>query len=188
MSLEEDFELFLKALQNATSKIETHYFQLPVYGKVTPIYRERVYCYELYCHIRDFMVRNRNTFGNQYVLGGEVDKGGHVIRKECEKAVKPDLIVHIPGEMGYNLAVAEVKPITATKREICKDLETLHCFLSRANYFGAIYLVYGESKRAEKTFAKFERMTHEHLGDFDNNRVALIWHRKPQQSAFCCLY
>jgi len=42
------FQHFLKCLMKAIKRIDTHYTQLLVTGSDKPIYRERVYCYELY--------------------------------------------------------------------------------------------------------------------------------------------
>jgi hypothetical protein len=184
----QDFENFLKAIQYATKRIDGYYFKVPFSsnGKVNHTYLERVYCYELYFYIRKYMIKNRKRFMHEYVLYGEVDKAGHPIGKKCGKK-KPDLIVHSPGDDERNLAVVEVKFINNNnKKRACKDLDTLRCFLEDANYFGTIYLVYGETERdSEKKFAKFEHLTHEELGGFRDKSVSLIWHRKPTKRADC---
>ena len=50
---ENDFRIFLDALQHAIALIEPQYFQLPVAQLEYPVYRERVYCYELYHRLRE---------------------------------------------------------------------------------------------------------------------------------------
>ncbi len=59
-------------LRDAAAAIGPAYFQLPIAGKESPIYRERVYCYELY-----HQMRQRWPPDSPFTLGGEVDKQGH---------------------------------------------------------------------------------------------------------------
>ena len=149
-----------------------HYFQLAVAGKENPIFRERVYCYELYHQLRCIM---ENTF--PYELDGEVDKAGHPM---IRKAKKPDFIVHEPGNMKYNLVVIEVKDITVTERleDLRKDLNTLKYFLKKAAYYYAIMLVYGDGYnpmpvpivQEVKGFLKKYNLS-----------VMLMWHRGPNE-------
>ncbi len=127
-------------IAESTRHIERNYFQLPIDGQEDPVYRERVYCYELY-----HQLRSRWPHNTDYELSGEVDKSGHpLIRGNNLDRIKPDLLVHIPGDMGGNHAIIEVKPITATRNGIFKDLSTLTAFLRYANYEKAIYLLYGD--------------------------------------------
>jgi hypothetical protein len=84
-----DFEVFLKCLyEEGKRTLDPHYFQLPIAGEPDPIFRERVYCYELFHQLR-------NTLGDDYPykLDGEVDKIGHPIIKGKKK---PDSILHVP--------------------------------------------------------------------------------------------
>jgi len=126
-------------IAEATMHIEQNYFQLPIDGQEDPIYRERVYCYELYHQLRSHWPDNTD-----YELGGEVDKCGHpLIRGDNLDRSKPDLLVHIPGSMGGNYTIIEVKPITAKRGGIDKDLKTLTAFRRHADYKKAVYLFYG---------------------------------------------
>jgi hypothetical protein len=55
--------------------------------------------------------------GFPYVLHGEVDNHGHdIVEQALQAGLKPDFIVHDPGEMDpdANLAVMEVKTIYVT--------------------------------------------------------------------------
>jgi len=97
---EKDFQYFMNCLMGVIKNIDAHYFQLPIAGNEEPIYRERVYCYELYHQLR-CMLGN----GFPYKLNGEVDKNGHPI---IRNAKKPDFIIHKPGDMEYNLVVIEI--------------------------------------------------------------------------------
>jgi hypothetical protein len=78
--IEQDFKYFLECLIKATRKMDSHYFQLPVAQGDEPIYRERVYCYELYHQLRCIL---ENNF--PYKLHGEVDKGGHPVIRGFKK-------------------------------------------------------------------------------------------------------
>ncbi|MDR7307942.1 hypothetical protein [Rhodoferax saidenbachensis] len=130
----------------ATSAVEHIYFQLPIAGQA-PAYRERVYCYELY-----HQLRLRWPQGCPFKLNGEVDKAGHKLLRQVEAdKYKPDLLVHIPGDMSGNFAAIEVKPCTASLNAIRKDLRSLALFSNSVGYQRAIYLVYGnETARAVK--------------------------------------
>ena len=79
-----------------------------------------------------------------YSLGGWGNKTGYrFIRGKGLDNAKPEFLVHMPGDMGGNYAIIEVKPIKAVRREINKDIGTLSAFINDAEYFRAIYLVYG---------------------------------------------
>jgi len=126
-------------LADATQNIDSHYFQLPVVNKESLLYRERVYCYELYHQIR---LRWPST--TEYMLCGEIDKSGHpLVRGNELDQVKPDFIIHIPSKMDANHSVIEVKPVNAKINGIKKDLSILNAFIQKANYSKAYYLFYG---------------------------------------------
>ena len=124
----------------STENIIQEYFQLPIDGQEDPIYRERVYCYELYHQMRIEWPEN-----SQYTLSGEVDKSGHpLIRDNGLNNTKPDFLIHVPGYMAGNFAIIEVKPNNASRGGVIKDLETLTAYRRHAGYERAIYLIYGE--------------------------------------------
>jgi hypothetical protein len=132
-------ENFNLLFQSATREIGPEYFQLPVAGREDPIYRERVYCYELYHQMRQLWPAD-----SHFTLSGEVDKVGHpLIRHNGLDNKKPDFLVHVPGVMHLNFLVIEVKPINASGREIKKDLQTLTAFRLYGAYQRAILLFYG---------------------------------------------
>ncbi len=158
-------------LQKATAEIEADYFQLRVAGEVAPIYRERVYCYELYHQMRLWWPKE----GCPFVLNGEVDKSGHRILGPRGVSGIPDFLVHKPGDMRGNHAIIEVKAPLARDRQIEIDLEKLTRFVKDAEYERAIYLLYGaeaeqlirricEIARAKSNLATTELWLHRQVG------------------------
>lgn len=128
-----------QVLADATRSIEAGYFRLNIDGG-DPIYRERVYCYELY-----HQMRMHWPSGCPFYLNGEIDKSAHPILTELGAAyAKPDLLVHQPGYMTGNHAIIEVKSARAVSSGIRKDLNTLSLFIKKVNYQRAIYLLYGD--------------------------------------------
>jgi hypothetical protein len=163
-------ELFIEHLCQAAARIAWQYFQLPVFGKEDPILRERVYCYELYHQLRILLKEDGALAG--YLLSGETDKQGHRVIRQCA----PDFVFHEPGRM-ENLAVVEVKPISADIAGVRKDRETLEYFLSpEVGYQAGIELVYGDG---EKAVAAFQDV----FADVDPERFRLLWHRQPRERA-----
>lgn len=174
--MKQDLDLFLRAFESATKSITSKYMQLPVAGAENPIYRERVYCYELYHCLRKEMGDLDNF---QYFLCGEVDKSGHpLIRGNILDKSKPDFLVHKPGHMDKNLVVIEVKPINTTPSAIVKDLRCLTAFRRQANYFHSIYLIYGEE---QNKFARIKERAHSletrSGGEIDLSLISLYSHR-----------
>ena len=127
-----------EVLQEATRSIESAYFHLDIDGG-DPVYRERVYCYELYHQMRSHWPPDC-----PYYLNGEIDKAAHPILTALGAShAKPDLLVHQPGYMKGNYAIIEVKPPQPALLEIRIDLEKLALFVTRVGYRRAIYLHYG---------------------------------------------
>ena len=172
---ERDYEAFKQMLTAASAAVPPEYIQMPVYGQEELIYRERVFCYELYHQLR-------HRWGDfPYTLAGEVDKTGHPVVRTKKK---PDFLVHQPGGLGANLVAMEVKPNNARTPGIKKDLETLTWFVREADYAHGLLLVYGFDN------ARFERMwqTIKELGDnydtIDLGRLDIIcWQRRPINAA-----
>ena len=159
----------------AIENMDEHYIQLPVAGKAEKkesIYRERVYCYELYHQL--LCVLDKKF---PYKLHGEVDKAGHTI---IRNAKKPDFIIHQPGNMENNLVIIEVKPITVKDRinELKEDIKTLKWFLNEANYYRAIALIYGNENGDLPNNIKKE------VDNISDERIVTLWnydaHKKPK--------
>ncbi|WP_428311766.1 methionyl-tRNA formyltransferase-like protein [Hydrocarboniphaga sp.] len=164
---------FDERLERATARISQTYFQLPVAGREAPIYRERVYCYELYHQLR----HNWPEYG--YFLSGEIDKAGHpVIRHGYIAKSKPDFLIHVPEDMD-NFAAIEVKPINGTSAGVQKDIRTLVAFLDHANYERALYLIYGDAEKGKALVSAQRQLLAQNL----EGRVELWHHSKPGQPA-----
>lgn len=129
---------FTAIFETALSRINKEYFQIQIDGG-DPVYRERVYCYELYHQLRCLWPP-----GSPYRLNGELDKTSHKkLQNLGMRREKPDLLVHQPGNMTGNYAVIEVKTELATPGAIKSDLVKLSKFISNIGYQRAIYLIYG---------------------------------------------
>lgn len=168
---------FINCLSNATAEVPVAYMQLPVAGEKSPIFRERVYCYELYHQLRLLV---GNDFG--YNVGGEVDKRGHrFMNAPGIRNTKPDLLVHRPGYMVGNLIVIEVKPVSVTHRtQIRKDLQTLTAYRQNGSYRAAIYLIYGDMpQRLQAIIHKAHQLEQDALDPpIDLSLIDLYWHRR----------
>ncbi len=181
-NFDQDFARFLMYFQAATPAIGNDYMLLPIADVPLPIYRERVYCYELYHQLRAEMERDQGRANFPYSLGGEADKRAHPIMRGLDiDDAKPDLLVHTPGVMGGNLVIIEVKPVNAAAVGIQKDLRTLTAFRNRGRYHFAIYLVYGENERGfnrtRQAAVRFQGQDEERR--IDLSLIDLYWHREP---------
>ena len=124
-------------LSAATSAIAAQYFLLPLAsGTDRPLtrYRERVYAYELYHQLRSNWPKDW-----PFSLAGEVDKSGHpLIRGGALDRAKPDLLIHVPGDMNHNLVALEIKASATYSRqravEYRRGIKKLMAFRSKAGY------------------------------------------------------
>lgn len=113
------------------------------------VYRERVYCYELYHQMRKIWAHDGGA-----ILHAEFDKiGSQFFADKSVKGVKPDFLIHTPGEIDKNFIAMEVKAVTARSDEIKCDLEKLSSLSCEANYRLTIFLIFGKNakKKAEET-------------------------------------
>lgn len=164
---------FTDLLREATSRIELQYFQVELDGG-DPIYRERVYCYELYHQLRCLWPSDC-----EYSLNGELDKAAHpILRALGADYAKPDLLVHSPGHMSGNNTIIEVKSSRATSAGIKKDLQTLALFREKVGYQRAIYLLFGFD--AETAAQRVQRAAKQ-LGPLPP--IELWLHSAPEQAA-----
>lgn len=127
-------------LADATAAISSGYFRVAIAGG-DPVYRERVYCYELYHQMR---LRWPEQCG--FALNGELDKAAHpIFTKLGVGSAKPDFLVHRAGRMDgeSNHAIIEIKSASAQTRNIRDDLQKLDQFIRVAEYQRAIYLFFG---------------------------------------------
>jgi len=163
-------------LARASAAIEEKFFRLPIDGG-EPVFRERVYCYELYHQMRVLWT------SNEFTLNGEVDKRGHaLLRRLGLRLASPDFLIHSPGSMNGNHAVIEVKHTLAAD-DIEKDLQTLRSFVAVAGYARAIYLVFG-CPDTQKVITKIASVN----ATLDEHHVPVeLWlHESIGTSARCC--
>jgi hypothetical protein len=172
--VEHEIKRLVQMLATAASQVTVEYFQLPVVD-ADAMYRERVYCSELYYQLRCLW----KAF--PFSLGGEVDKARHHhFRGGPYAKAKPDFLVHVPGEMDRNLAAVEVKPATAGIVALRKDLQKLTWFCHHAQYFRGLLLVYGEAGERSKLQEKL-RSAADH--QVDRAVVMTLYHRSVGQHA-----
>lgn len=159
-------------LARATARIAPDYFLLPLHG-ADPVYRERVYCYELYHQIRLLWPKS-----GPYRINGEVDKAAHPYFQNAS-APKPDFLVHQPGT-GNNHAVVEVKTSQAVEAGIVKDIQTLTRFTNEFGYKRAIYLLYGADAELKLQMAR------KIAAEIQGGKGVEIWiHAKAGNPAVC---
>ncbi len=159
---------FVNWIKKATSRLKEDYFQLPIASKPDRIFRERVYCYELYHQLRCLMEGNTS-----YSLGGEVDKSAHpMIQEDGIMNTVPDLLIHKPGYMEGNLVIIEVKPIKADIGNIYNDIRKISTYISNANYVKGVMLLYGDDKpKVLEVASNFPK-------SIDNlSKISLLWHQ-----------
>lgn len=127
-------------LADATSTVDQTYYKLPIDGG-EPVYRERVYCYELY-----HQMRVRWPMHTPFVVDGEVDKRAHpILRRRGMEFAVPDFLIHVPGDMKLNHTVVEVKSERASTAGVEQDLKKLAAFRHIVGYQRGIYLFFGSN-------------------------------------------
>ena len=168
-------------IEEATARVGEEYFRLKIDGGDS-IYRERVYCYELYHQMRCWWPTN-----TPFLVQGEVDKSHHPMFLPGLWKI-PDFLIHTPGDRRGNHTVIEVKPAKVNKsgsirrnpEGIRKDLKTLSRFMSEARYQRAIYLIYG-CKAAD-----FAEHVKEIADEFEELVLIELWlHEKSGEPAAC---
>lgn len=172
--MEQAFDQLRRMIEVATSSISWPYFQLPV-ADADAVYRERVYCYELYHQLRCIW----GAF--PFSLGGEVDKSGNPHFQNGPYAhAKPDLIIHTPGDMDENLATVEVKSATVARGAIGEDLQKVSWFCRHARYFKGVFLIYGDAGDAEAVSARLRNATDDAI---DLAAIEYLYHRRVGEPA-----
>jgi hypothetical protein len=132
---------FNAIFREATANVSADYFRLPVVDSPA-VYRERLYCYELY-----HQLRLRWPTESRYRLNGEIDKRSHRYFAEDAWAPKPDFLIHVPGSDDNSIVI--VKTVDNLRNnEVLKDLDTLNQFMERAGYRRGIHLVFGTTAAA----------------------------------------
>ncbi|MCW9705788.1 hypothetical protein [Fodinibius salsisoli] len=171
-----DFDEFTSLLKIATQAINERFFNLPVAGQEESLYRERVYCYELYHQLRT----NWPADLNEYTLSGEIDKSGHHL---IDENVIPDLLIHIPGKMEGNLVIVEVKPVNFNREGIKNDLKKLTSFQREANYDHAIHLTYGSDGNEQIILEESRMIQKDNVEEIDLDLIEFWNHDNPGNEA-----
>jgi hypothetical protein len=77
---------------------------------------------------------------------GEYDKSGSSIyKRSASDRVKPDFLIHSPGDVGQNFLAMEVKSSNAKKRDIKIDIDKLIKLKTCHDFRFCIYLIYGDN-------------------------------------------
>ena len=167
---------FPRILKQATRSIEQKYFQLDIAGG-SPVYRERVYCYELYHQIRCIWPTD-----TKFTINGEVDKAAHpILKKSGASTSKPDFLIHRPGYMKGNYIIMEVKHTDVRTNGIEKDLCTLSKFIEDVNYKKAVYLFFGSGDVEKIT----QRVTFAFHALSIKAKIDIWFHTQSGHEAFC---
>ncbi|PSR32026.1 MAG: hypothetical protein C7B46_16090 [Sulfobacillus benefaciens] len=169
---------FIQALKCASSCIEKSYFH-PLVASLPEdpplqMWRERVYCYELYHQLR--MILPQET-KNGVMLFGEMDKKSHPL---IHHGTIPDFLYHRPGKSGYrnNVAIIEVKSIQRMREHlaICRSIETLQDTQHQLHYQISLLYIFGDQDadtekwirdkiiQEQKGNAPFHVLWHQHVG------------------------
>ena len=161
---------FLEMLNLAASRITTDYFK-PVAlttDSVEPqhIWRERVYCYELYHHLRCLL----GDRGSRRLFGG-MDKVGNsrYVRKNGNGRV-PDFIWHEPGT-STNWAAIGVKTC-AQIDTISTTLSALQHYLDSWKYQMVVLYIIG-TQHGDNVYDKVRQK----LQNKSIKKLQVLWHR-----------
>lgn len=138
---------YLKLICDAMLKVETRYCKIIVAESNEGIFRERVYCYELYHQMRKLQecmntapLYGGGAYDSQIVINGEIDKAGHPVI--CQN-FNPDFVIHLQGSMDKNICVVEVKT-NYSKLGITKDFGTITCMMNCYRYECGVFIYVGE--------------------------------------------
>ena len=169
-----DFEEILKI---ATEKVAEKYFLTKIRqanDSSKYVYRERIYCYELYHQIRTEWGSNPdiNFFG-------EYDKSGSSLYTgTSSQGVKPDFSIHSPGDIDSNFIAMEVKSSNASESAIKKDIEKLIKLTTYQNFKYGIYLIYGKNAIKKGEIAK------KFIDEKSKSNIKIFMHSKAETKAF----
>ena len=133
---------FEKALIHAAEKIEERYFLTKIRqanGGDKSVYRERIYCYELYHQIKVFCEYGQMSIFAEYDKSGSGFYAGTSLQR-----VKPDFLIHLPGNIENNHIAMEVKSSTARRSDLRKDIEKLIKLTDDHKFEIGVYLIYGK--------------------------------------------
>ena len=164
---------FLESVRIATRLIKPPYFCIPLHGLAEQKYRERVYCYELYHQLR--CCTRQDVW---CVLSGAKTQLPLPIFRRLFNRTMPDFLLHVPSEMGANVVVMNINPITARSQDIERDVKALKRFTTaRASSRQAICLIYGDGESLDQFLSRMREAV------FAKESLIVMWHRHPGESA-----
>ena len=138
---------YLKLIYDAMGKVGQQYCRIASADNDEEIFRERVYCYELYHQMRTLQKANETTpvYGKSVqspliVINGEIDKSGHRV---ISQNFNPDFVIHLQGSMDKNICVVEVKN-NFSKSGIAKDFGTITCMMNCYRYGYGLFVFVGD--------------------------------------------
>ena len=174
--MKNDFKYFMEQFKKAVNMIDEKYINISIFQLPDKIYRERVYCYELYHQLRRLLGDDY-----EYMLDGELDKKTHPIIEKNIGAKIPDFIVHYRSYMEHNLVIIEVKPIKSIDDSLSNlkdDLDKIIDFIEIAEYRYGIMLIYsnGFDEINDKIVMVYREMTKKY-----SEKIFLIWHPGPNK-------
>lgn len=141
------------------------------------VYRERIYCYELYHQIRTLW-QYQHGVKFSVKLDAEFDKSGSGVFSDTSfPRMKPDFLIHSPGETKGNFIAMEVKPSSARKSEIKKDIDKLIELTTVHKFKFGIFLVYGKDAVIKGGIAR------EYVPSESNSKIIIFTHNEPKSKA-----
>ena len=148
MKNSEAFDIFQTALFEAISKINTQYFRVKLAYFNQTIYRENVYCYELYHQLRKLLGEDF-----PYILSGEVDKASHPDIVDRCLEFKSEFLIHQPGIIDEDsfLSILNVCSLETAFRQSEKVIDKFNRMVCATTHDGGYYrgimLIYGDDSK-----------------------------------------
>jgi hypothetical protein len=170
----EVFDIFYNALIESASKIDKRFYKVKLAYFNQTIYRENVYCYELYYQLRKML-------GEEfpYLLSGEVDKASHPdIVERCHE-FKSTFLIHQPGIFTPEslLSILYVCSLNYAFRypdTLIDNFNKMNCAINlQDGYYRGILLIYGDDK-SELDRGIYDLYKNYCRGMYD--RIILLYH------------
>lgn len=130
---------FLEQIQKAVKKVPNKFWKVKRASSVKSVYRERVFCYELY-HILRQMQDNKEFKYKFRDINAEIDKSGDTAFKTH---YNPDFIFHTQGKDKQNFCAVELKVSLYgnSVQGVKKDFSTLADLIANHNYKIGVFIL-----------------------------------------------
>lgn len=149
---------YIRLVYDAVKLVEYRYILINRYDEITPVKRERVFCYELYHQMR--CLQNRRELG-KWIINGEIDKRG----QQSFNNENPDFIFHSQGN-NKNYIVIEVK--TNTKNHDGDFVKIKKMMSNSINYKYGIFILIGWDMKWFKNYRESI------IDDFQSENIFVI--------------